>query len=83
MVQPDLDHSQNKGPIDPDIDPDVRPVDQHATLPNTNMIGWSRAEKLALEQVSALQDANITTEKISCINIGNIPVNQELMLEAF
>lgn len=62
-----------------DLPADLRPLDQHATMPTANLLGWSLAERLTTEQLNALDDAVINNIGYGVENIGNIPVNQNLM----
>lgn len=62
-----------------DLPANLRPEDVHATMPTANLLGWSLAERLTTEQLNALDDAVLNDLGYGVENIGNIPVNQNLI----
>lgn len=62
-----------------DLPQEVRPAIAAATAPTANLLGWSLSERLTTEQLNALDDAVLNDIGYGVQNIGNIPVNQNLM----
>ena len=74
---------QADGPVQWDLPEGLRPDNEEALLPTPNLLGWSRAVQLTDFQRQALEDAGFTAAaddfQVTLINVGNLPVNQQLM----
>lgn len=71
---------QAEGPVVWNL-PEPLACEQAGTVPNQNLLGWRRAERLTDDQVAALEQAGINTGRpeeppLSFVDVGGIPVNQ-------
>lgn len=67
--------------VDPDWDlpEEVRPALPAAVMPNANLLGWRRREKLTDDQKAALTECGIVEGDFGVRNVHGLPINVQLM----
>ena len=85
----DLYRTLNYGPLDWELPVNLTPVnngDHPAGLPTSNLLGYSRAERLTDDQLNSIENQGIALnaaqngiDTYNVINVHNVPVNQPLV----
>lgn len=62
-----------------DLPNTLRPSAATFRMPNENLLGWRKAERLTDNQRDIIRSAGISQQNFSVINVGYLPINQHII----